>query len=209
MGREYIPLESDQISVELGYDGILGNNLVFDFVVHNGTMDTLTIRPADFFYVVLDSANAESHLDSSWYSVHPDTVLTHYDFTLKEVEMAKGRNTVLAILQASFDLMYNTSAFIATEDPGFIVDAVFHTAGTADQYISENKRISSDMALISEEKEQVNEEIFRFCKIPPEKLRSGYVCFPLHGETPFYMFCFPVRDQLFQFVYRQEKELVY
>jgi hypothetical protein len=209
MGREYIPLESDKIGVELGFDGIQGNNMVFDLVVHNGTMDTLKICPADFFYVLLDSAHAESSIDSSWFSVHPDTVLRFYDQTLEEGVKAKGRNTILGILQTSFDIIYNTTGFIATEDPAFIVDAVFSAAGTADQYISQGKMISSDMDLISEEKELVNEEIFRACELLPEQLRSGYVYFPLHDQTAYYMFCFPVEQQLFQFVYRQQKELVY
>lgn len=208
-GREYIPLESDQIAVELGYDGIQGDHLVFDFVVHNGSLDTLNIRPADFFYVVLDSTNAESIMDSTWFSLHPDTVLMYYDQTLEEREKVKGMNTLLGILQAGVDLLYYTSGFIATEDPGFIVDAVFRTAGTADQYISQHKMISSEMDMISEEKELVNEEILRICRIPPGNVSSGYVCFPLHAQTPYYMFCFPVEKQLFQFVYRQQKELVY
>jgi hypothetical protein len=89
------------------------------------------------------------------------------------------------------------------------VDAVFRTVGTADQYISQDKMISSEMDMISEEKELVNEEIFRICRIPQGKVSSGYVYFPLHAETPYYMFCFPVEEQLFQFVYRQEKELVF
>ena len=33
MGREYISLKSDSIYVELGFDGMHGENLVFDFVV--------------------------------------------------------------------------------------------------------------------------------------------------------------------------------
>ena len=209
MGREYIPLESHQIGVELGFDGIQGDHLVFDFVVHNGSKDSLTIRPADFFYVVLDSANAEYLNDSSWFSVQADTVLLHYDRTLAERKKVKGMNTLLGIMQAGFDILYNTSGFIATEDPTFIVDAVFRTAGTAEQYISQDKMISSELDLISEEKELVNEEIFRTCRLPPEQVKSGYVYFPLHGHTDYYMFCFPIEKNLFQFVYRQQKELVY
>ena len=32
MGREYIPLSNDSIDVELGFDGIYGDQLVFDFL---------------------------------------------------------------------------------------------------------------------------------------------------------------------------------
>jgi len=52
-----IPLESEQIAVEMGFDGIQDEYLVFDFVVFNSLADTLTLLPKDFYYVVLDSAN--------------------------------------------------------------------------------------------------------------------------------------------------------
>ena len=208
-GREYIALEGDQIAVELGYDGLMGGHLVFDLVVHNGSGDSLNVWPAEFFYVVLDSADAETDFHASWTSVHPDTVLKLYDNRIMSREEAREKNTFLGILQASVDILYNTSGFLATEDPGFIVDAVFSTAGTAERYISQDKRISADMEMISEEKELVNEEIFRPAGIPAGKVRSGYVYFPLNEQCSYYMFCFPVGEQLFQFVYRQQKELVY
>ncbi|MEA3460505.1 MAG: hypothetical protein U9R49_01415 [Bacteroidota bacterium] len=209
MGREYISLESDQIEVELGYDGIQGEYLIFDFVIHNATSDTLSILPGDFYYLVLDSAHAEAAPHTPWMAMHPDKVLMTYDNSLEERKKDKGMNTFLGILQASVDILYYASGFAATENPGFIVDGVFQMAGTADQYISQDKMISSDMTLISEEKEVVNEEIFRTCQIPPGKVSSGYVYFPLHENTAYYMFCFPVENQLFQFVYKQQKELMY
>jgi len=208
-GREYIPLESDQIAVELGYDGIQGANLVFDLVLHNSSLDTLFIHPADFYYVVLDSANEETTNGGSWLTVHPDTVLMHYDLILEERKKVKGTNTFLGILQASAGLLYSTAGFIATENPTYIIDALFQTAGTADQYISQGKMISSDMEMISEEKELVKEEILRGCVVPPGKVASGYVYFPKHDNTAYYMFCFPIENQLFQFVYNQRTELIY
>ncbi len=208
-GREYIPLESDQIDVELGYDGIQGAYLVFDFVLHNNSVDTLSIQPADFYYVLLDSAHAESSNSNSWQTIHPDTVMLHYDLVLEERKKVKGTNTLFGILQASANILYYASGFIATQDPGFIVDGVFQTVGTADQYISQDKMINSEMALIGEEKELVREEIFRRCELPPGNVASGYVYFPKHDNTAFYMFCFPVENQLFQFVYNQRTELVY
>ena len=209
MGREYIPLESDHIGVELGYDGIQGENLVFDFVVHNTSVDTLSILPKDFYYVVLDSANANAAPHTPWMAVHPDKVLMHYDKTLEETKEAKNLNSIFGVLQAGVSILYNTAGFIATENPGYIVDAVLQTVGTADQYISQDKMISSEMEMISEEKELVKEEIFRTCMVPPRTVTSGYVYFPLHEQTAYYMFCFPIGNQLFQFVYKQQKELIY
>ncbi len=209
LGREYITLESDQIVVELGYDGIQGANLIFDFVVHNSGAESLSVLPGDFYYLVLDSANANAAPHTPWMSVHPDKVLMSYDSTLEDREKEKSMNTFLGILQASVDILFYASGFAATENPGYIVDAVFQTAGTADQIITQDKMIKGDMEMISEEKELVKEEIFRSCEVPPGKVSSGYVYFPLHENTAYYMFCFPIENQLFQFVYKQQKELVY
>jgi len=209
MGREYIALESNQIEVELGYDGNMGDYLVFDFVVHNSSTDSLSLLPGDFYYLVLDSANADGTAHTPWMAVHPDKVLMTYDRTLEEWKKEKNMNTVLGILQASVDVLFYASGFAATENPGYIVEGVFQTAGTADHILTQDKMIKGDMEIIHEEKELVNEEIFRVCEVPPGEVNSGYVYFPKHENTSYYMFCFPVEDQLFQFVYRQQKELIY
>jgi hypothetical protein len=209
MGREYIPLESGPVEVELGFDGIQGANLIFDFVVHNDGADSLSVLPGDFYYLVLDSANADAAPLSPWMAVHPDKVLMDYDRSLEEKKKDKGMNTFLGVLQASVNILYYASGFAVTDNPAFITDAVFQTIGTADQYLSQDKMIKSDMALISEEKELVEEEIFRACRIPPGEHGSGYVYFPKHENTAYYLFCFPIENYLFQFVYKQQKELVY
>lgn len=209
MGREYISLESDNIEVELAYDGMQGENLIFDFVVHNITPDTLSIQPADFYYVLLDSATAASSIGNARMAVHPEKVMMYYDQTLKERQEDKGVNSFLGILQAGAGIIYNTTAFIATDNPGFLADAVFHTLGTADQYISKDRMINAEMEMISEEKEVVEKEIFRMSRLDPESINSGYVYFPKHEDANYYMFCFPIENQLFQFVYNQRKEIVY
>ena len=208
-GREYIPLESDDITVELGYDGIQGDNLVFDFVVHNGTEDTILLRPGDFYYVTLDSADAEEAPHAPWMAVHPDQVMLQYDRVLEEKNEAKKINSIFGIIEAGVQVLYNTSGFIATKDPGFIADAVLQTVGTADHYLAQDQAIRSEMDGISEEKEVVGEGLFRTCEVPPGTVMSGYVFFPRHDQTPYYMFCFPVQNRLFQFVYNQRRELVY
>jgi hypothetical protein len=208
-GREYIPLVSDHISVELGFDGMQEDYLIFDLVIHNASADTLSILPGSFYYVVLDSANGEAFPDTSWMAVHPDRVIMYYDEVLEDRKKAKGVNTFLGILQASVDILYSTSGFIATEDPGFIADAVINTVGTADLYISQDKKISTEMELISEEKTVVEEVLFRKCRIPPGETGTGFVYFPRHDHTPYYMFCFPIEKELFQFVYSQQRTYEY
>ena len=208
-GREYIALESEQIEVELGFDGIQDEYLVFDLLVLNSSADTLSLNPSDFYYLVLDSANDYSSPHTPWMAVHPDKVLTYYEESLEERKKEKGLNTFFGILQASVSILYNTSGFIATENPGYIADAVLHTAGTAGQYISQDKEISSRMEMISEEKEVVREEILRNCVVPPATASSGYVFFPRNERAAYYMFCFPINNQLFQYVYNQRQALVY
>ena len=49
MGREYIYLRNDSIQIELGFDGIFKENLVFDVVVINSTGHPLSFNPSDFY----------------------------------------------------------------------------------------------------------------------------------------------------------------
>ncbi|MEN8228037.1 MAG: hypothetical protein ABFS38_07760 [Bacteroidota bacterium] len=209
MGREYISLSNDKIDVELGYDGIHGEHLVFDFVVINQTPRVLTINPSDFYYVLLDSATADSSMFPKRMAVHPERILHHYDENLEAREGAKSMNSILGFLDAGVGLLANTTAFIATEDPGYIFDALFGTIGTAENYVALDKQISADISMIHSEKEIVDEEIFRMDQLPPGKVISGYVYFPKYPETDYYMFCFPVEDQLFQFVYNQRRVYQY
>jgi len=209
MGREYISLSNDSIDVELGFDGIYGDQLVFDFVVINRTPYELTVNPSDFYYVVLDSASADTSKLPPRMALHPERVLHHYDETLEARAGAKKTNSIFGILEAGFDILISASAFIATDNPAYIADGVFSTLGTAQHYVSQDKEIQENMALIEEEKDLVKEEIFRTCHLPPGKVISGYVYFPQDADADCYMFCYPIEDQLFQFVYHQKKVVQY
>ena len=121
----------------------------------------------------------------------------------------KRANSFLGFLEGGVGLLATTAAFVSTQSPAYITDAIVNTIGTANHYISNDKQIKSELEMISEEKELVSEEIFRSCQIEPGEVVSGYVYFTEHSDTEYYMFCFPVEDQLFQFVYKQEKSIVY
>lgn len=209
MGREYIPLASDDIDVELGFDGIYGSNLVFDFVVINGTSQPLSIQPSDFYYILLDSAIADSSISPPRMAVKPDKVLLSYDQVIENVEGQKKANAFLGFLEAGVGILATTAAVISTENPAYLADGLWGMFSTADHYVSQDKQIKSDLAVVNEEKELVEEEIFRSCQLAPGEVISGYVYFPLHNDTEYYMFCFPVEKQLFQFVYKQQKEVLY
>ena len=209
MGREYISLANDSILVELGYDGIHGEHLVFDFVVINQTPDLLSINPSDFYYVQLDSATADTTKLPPRMAIHPQRILHHYKKTIESRQEAKSVNSFLGFVEAGIGLLASTSAFIASDDPSYLVDAVFGTLGTAEQYVAQDNQITTDIKVITSEKEVVNEEIFRLTELPVGKAVSGYVYFPKHPESGYYMFCFPIQDQMFQFVYNQRKVYQY
>jgi len=207
MGREYIDLNSDSIFAELGFDGIHGDNLVFDFVVVNRTDQSLTIHPSDFYYVILDSAMADSSKLPPRMAVHPERILHHYEETLEERTGDKEINSVLGFVDAGVELLVNTTSFLATEDPGYIVDAIFSSLNTVGHYVTVDQQIDQDILMISQEKEIVQQEIFRSITLPPGKVASGYVYFPRDPDARYCMFCFPLENQLFQFVYHQEQEI--
>jgi hypothetical protein len=208
-GREYIPLSNEGVDVELGFDGIYCEYLVFDLVVINRTSDTLILNPLDFYYEVIDSPAADSSLFPPRMAIHPERVLRQYQQQLEEGENQKEINTIIGFIDAGIGILANTTAFIATEDPGFIADAVLQTLGTADYYVSNDRAIGMEMDAIKEEQEVVREEIFRQAGITPGNFASGLIYFPQYEDAGYLMFCFPAEEQLFQFVYSQTKTLSY
>jgi hypothetical protein len=207
MGREYISLSNDSIITELGYDGISRDNLVFDFVLVNRTDSPVSVHPSDFYYVILDSALADSSKLPPRMAIHPDKILNQYKETLEEWTGDKEFNAVLGFVDAGIGMIVNTTAFFATEDPGYIADAFIGTLNKAGHYVAVDQSINHDITMISEEKETVEQEIFRSVTLPPGKVASGYVYFPFDHDARYCMFCFPVEDQLFQFVYHQQQEI--
>ena len=209
LGREYITLENDSITVELGFDGFHGESMVFDFVVINQTPASLQLNPSEFYYVQLDSALADTTKLPPRMAYHPERILHRYDESIKSRQEEKTANTILGFLDAGISLIANTTAFIATEDPGYVVDAVFSTLGTASHYVANDQMIKQDLVHIGEEKEIIKGELFRAGELPPGKAVNGYVYFPRNSNADCLMFCFPLEDQLFQFVYNQEHVVQY
>ena len=208
-GREYLPLSSENIVVELGYDGIFDELMVFDFVVVNHTSDSLIINPSKFYYVLLDSSTADTSKLPPRMAFHPQRVMHAYDETLEERAGEKRTNSIFAILETGVNILVGATGFMATDNPAYIADVIFNSFGTAKNYTSQSKDIKTNIAMLEEEKEVVSQEIFRPCHIPPGKTVSGFVYFPQETEAECFMFCFPMKDQLFQFVYNQKQVLQY
>ncbi len=208
-GREYLPLSSENILVELGYDGIFDELMVFDFVVVNHTSDSLIINPSDFYYVLLDSSTADTSKLPPRMAFHPQRVMHAYDETLEEKVGERRTNSIFAILETGMNILVGATGFMATDNPAYIAEGIFNSFGTAKNYSSQSKDIKTNIAMIEEEKEVVSQEIFRPCHIPPGKTVSGFVYFPQETEADCFMFCFPMEDQLFQFVYNQKQVYQY
>ena len=209
MGREYISLESEGVILELGFDGFHGEHMVFDLVVINQTGSSLDLNPSDYFYVLLDSSTADTSKLPPRMALHPERVVSNYDRNLESIHSEKKTNTILGFLDAGVGLIANTTAFLATDDPGYMVDAVFGTLGTAGEYAARDRAISQDISFMTEEKETVKQEIFRKDQLPAGKVKNGFLFFPGYPEHGYLMFCIPVNGQMFQFVYHQEQYVVY
>jgi hypothetical protein len=208
-GREYLPLRSENVMVELGFDGVFDELLVFDFVVLNHTSDSLTINPSEFYYVLLDSATADTSKLPPRMAFHPQRVLHEYDETIEQKEGERKTSSIFGILEAGVSILVGATGFLATDNPAYIADGIFNSLGTAQHYSSQNKDIKANISLIEEEKEIVNQEIFRPCRIPPGEAVSGFVYFPRESDAECFMFCFPLEGQLFQFVYNQKEVYQY
>ena len=204
-GREYIPLHNDSIEVELGYDGRSEEYEVFDFVVINRTSDTISVNPSEFYYVMLENPESDSSIFPACMAIHPERIMDYYDHQLKERENDKSVNTILGFIEAGIGLLASTTSFVHTDDPVYIVDAVFQTLGTAGQYVHADRMIGNGIESVRDEREIVRQEIFRQVQLPPGKVTCGFVYFPGNGEAAYLMYCFPVENQLFQFVYSQKR----
>ncbi|MEN8156111.1 MAG: hypothetical protein ABFS10_04120 [Bacteroidota bacterium] len=203
MGREYIALDNDQVRFELGFDGLFDNYLVFDAVVINQTPHPLTIDPSEFYYLLLDHPGSDSSVLPPFMALQPSKILGRYDRVMEARKSDKNINSIFGFVEAGVGILNYASAFLATEDPGAIVDGVFSTVGTAGSYMQQDRQIGHELEQITMEREVVGEEIMKAGAIPPGKVVSGYVYFPLFDQSGTIMFCFPVEDQLFQFVYTQ------
>ena len=163
----------------------------------------------DHHYQLLDSASADSSLLPPRMALKPDKVLLNYEEKIDHKLEQKRTNSVLGFLEAGVGILATTAAVISTENPAYLADGLLSTVETAGYYAGKDKQIKNDLELIKEEKEVVDEELFRTCHVGTGETVSGFVFFPEHPEACYYLFCFPLENQLFQFVYSQEKVLVY
>ena len=99
----------------------------------------------------------------------------------------------MGFVEAGVGILSDASAFLSTENPVFIVDAVFNTVGIWEQVAGEKEIIREEM---------MQEEMMQEEELEAGEVTNGFVCFPGHPESTYLMFCFPIDDQEFQFVYQ-------
>jgi len=202
-GREYISLQNDSIRIEMGFDGVFEDFFVFDVVVTNQMAHPVSVDPAAFHYVILDSADAPASVLPPFRATPPERILERYTERIGHSRDHQEMNRVLGCIEGGINLLANASAFLATDDPYYIVDAVFSSVGTAGHYMSMDLAFSRDVELVRHEQEVVRSEIMRPAVLPAGKVVSGFVFFPVYDEPGYLMFCIPEDNQMFQFVYKQ------
>ncbi|MCP4312813.1 MAG: hypothetical protein GY790_16240 [Bacteroidetes bacterium] len=189
-GREYIPLSSDQIRLELGYEGVSEESLVLDLVVFNETGHKISVNPSDFYYLSLDNPDADSSRFPPMMAEAPQQLYKWYDRALEKQESEKNFNIFEGFAEAGAEII-----------SGF--EAVFNTAGTPGHYGAVNKQIDGEREQLAREKEVIRQETMKEVGLAPGEITNGFVCFPGHPETAYLMFCFPIDGQEFQFVYQR------
>jgi len=188
-GREYIPLSNEAIHVELGFDGISEDMLVFDLVVINGTDHSFTLNPENFYYLVLDDPKALSSGLPPRMTVQPGKVYKWYDRALEEHSSTKQINNIFGLMESGIAILANVSDFLATEDPYY--------------FIAQDRQISGELEQVKRKREVVLQDLIGSGEILPGEASNGFICFPGYEDPAYLMFCFPLDNQEFQFVYHQ------
>ena len=208
-GREYISLTSKGVNAMLGFDGFYDETLIFDLVVVNKGDYPVSISCSEFYYEILDSATAMASTLPRIEALSIDTIAGKYDNSIEKMKAAGRATNFVSILSAAAGVVFNASGFIATENPGYIFDIVGSAFNTAGNISSTNKDLKESLSIISDEKSLVQQASLRDHSLNKDESVSGFVFFPQQKNADYYMFCFPVEEQLFQFVYHQKVEYQY
>ena len=208
-GREYITLSNDSIYAILGFDGVHDEVLIFDLVVVNNCHHPFRINPSGFYYERLDSALEEASSYPLVHALGPDEVSGKYDESIAEMQSVKSSNAFFGILDAATNIVFNTAGFISTEDPGYLFDLIAGSVDKVHYYVTTDKQIEEDMSRLIDEKKLVRQATHEPRTLGPGESASGFVFFPQNSDADYYMFCFPLDNELFQFVYHQEFALKY
>ena len=182
-GREYIPLSNEKIKLELAYDCKLEEKLLFDLVVFNNTNQTITVSPSSFYYLGLDDPDADSSRFPARMALAPEQPYKWYDRSMEEPQY---ENTFASFM----------------EIPNAFAEAFFGSAGTR----TPPRTYRSELERIDRLKETIREEMMQEMKMAPGEVVNGFVYFPCQKETETLLFCFPIDNLEFQFVYMQKRD---
>lgn len=180
-GREYIQLSNELITVELAFDCLLEEKLLFDLVLINETDHPVFVHPSSFYYLKLDDPEGDSSRFPPAMALAPLQPFTWYDRGLEE---SPQKNAFAPLLEIPALFMEEFVAVWTDESP----------AGPA----REKERIEGI-------KETVRQEMMQERELKPGEVANGFIYFPGLPETIYLLFCFPLDDQEFQFAYQIER----
>ncbi len=184
-GREYIPLSSDLIKVELAYDCRLGEKFLFDLVVINESGHPISVQPSSFYCLELDDPDGDSSRFPPIMAVPPLQPFKWYDRALEEPQYERMFSPLLEL-------------------PALFMEGFF-----ASWNGEPSARMLSDKERESHLKDAIRQEMMQEVQLAPGEVANGFVWFQGSPGTNYLLFCFPLDEQEFQFAYEVEKASPY
>lgn len=179
-GREYIPLSHNLITVQLAFDCMLEDKLLFDLVLINETDHPIKVDPTSFYYLKLDDAEGDSSRFPPSTALAPLKPFKWYDRGLVDSQREGVFSPILEI-----PAMFMEEFIAVWGEP------------SSNGFAQEQERTRRI-------KETVRQEMMQEIELAPGAVANGFIYFPGLPETIYLLFCFPLDDSEFQFAYQLE-----
>lgn len=203
LGREYITLHNDNIYVIAAFDENREEDLVFDVIIMNRSDRTLEVDPANFYALVLENPSADSSVQPPLQAGDPEKVIMSID-RARAVEYAeKKTNAIWGVLEATAGVVSTAAAVTSGAEAGDVAREAFSTMESVGYHVLVEEEIEDRIHLINDDKLYWKNDVLRKNTLKPGTAVEGFVYFPRSVDAEYFMMCYPVGDQLFQFVYRQ------
>ena len=203
LGREFITLHNDGVYVIAAFEENRDEDLVFDVIVMNKSDRTIEVDPERFYALRLKEPAADSSHHPPLAAIHPENVLLNIDRS-RAVEYAEKRtNVIWGVLEATAGVVSTVSAVASDAGPAHVAEEAAYTFETMGFHLARDAEIRDHMRLINDDKLYWKNDVLRKNTLAPGTAVEGFVYFPRDTDASWYMMCYPMGDQLFQFVYRQ------
>ncbi len=203
LGREYITLQNDSIYVIAAFDENRQEDLIFDVIIMNRSDRTLELDPANFYALVLENPSADSSVQPPLRAADPEKVIMNIE-KARAVEYAeKKTNAIWGVLEATAGVVSTAAAVASDADAGEVAWEAINTMEGVGYHLAVDQEIEDHLHLINDDKLYWKNDVLRRNTLKPGTVVEGFVYFPRSVDAEYYMMCYPLGDQLFQFVYRQ------